>query len=310
MSELASWDWDTKEKLIADINEWKKRFTSVRELVPSDDGEKVATVVRNAERRFTTCVNGEAWEETFERVYSLKFNPDNQLISFALRDYEWSINIDHEMSEEKFDYVWNLTLSPDGKSVAADVSKDNMTSVCLNGTTWENLFFETRDVAISPDGTKTAAHVLVNRRKELDNVEFMKKNWTVAVDGTPWDTKFINVWGGVFSSDGNHVAACVRTGMALYTIAVDGKPWEQMFPAVWEPICKPGSNDFVAPVQTPKGWTMAMDGKPLWGNFSQVWRPVFSHDGKKTGSCSCCRLWEMDGRSGRLAVEARYSISW
>jgi hypothetical protein len=111
MSELASWDWDTKEKLIADITEWNKRFTAVRELVPSDDGEKVATVVRNEARRFTTCVNGEAWEETFERVYSLKFNPDNQLISFALRDYEWSVNIDHEMSEEKFDYVWNLTLS-------------------------------------------------------------------------------------------------------------------------------------------------------------------------------------------------------
>ena len=47
MSELASWDWDTKEKLIADLNEWKKKFTAVRELIPSDDGEKVATVVRN-----------------------------------------------------------------------------------------------------------------------------------------------------------------------------------------------------------------------------------------------------------------------
>ena len=157
-------------------------------------------------------MNGEPWEETFERVYSLKFNPDNQLISFALRDYEWSVNIDHEMWEERFDYVWNLTVSPDGKSIAVDISKDNMTSVCLNGKTWENMFFETRDVAMSPDGTKTAAHVLMNRREELDNVGFMKKNWTVAVDGTPWDTKFINVWGGVFSSDGNHVAACVRTG--------------------------------------------------------------------------------------------------
>jgi len=185
MSESANWDWETKEKLIADLKEWRQRFTAFRELIPSDDGEKVATVVRNAERRFTTCVNGEPWEETFERVYSLKFTPDNQLISLALRDYEWSVNIDHEMWEEKFDYVWNLTVSADGKSVAADVSKDNMTSVCHNGVTWENLFFETRDVAMSPDGKRTAAHVLVNRRVELDNFAFMKKNWTVAVDGTP-----------------------------------------------------------------------------------------------------------------------------
>ena len=134
---------------------------------------------------------------------------------------------------------------------------------------------------MSPDGTKTASHVLINRRAELDNAGFMKKNWTVAVDGNPWDAKFINVFGGVFSSDGNHVAAVVRTAMALYTIAVDGKPWEQTFGVVWEPICKPGSNDFVAPVQTPKGWTLAMNGKPIWGNFSQVWRPVFSDDGQE-----------------------------
>jgi hypothetical protein len=281
MSELAGWDWETGERVVADINEWHKKFTAVRELIPSDDGEKVATAVRNNERRFTTCVNGEAWEETFERVYSLMFTPDNRLISLALRDYEWSINIDHEMGEERFDYVWNLTISPDGKNIAANISKDNMTGVCHNGVVWENMFFETRDVAMSPDGTKTAAHVLVNRRKELDNFAFMNKNWTVAVDGNVWDTNFINVWGAVFSSDGSHVASCARTAMALYTIAVDGKAWEQTFPAVWEPICKPGSNDFLAPVQTPKGWTIAMDGKPVWGNFSQVWRPVFSVDGKR-----------------------------
>jgi len=281
MSELASWDWDTKEKLVADINEWKKKFSAVRELIPSDDGEKIATTVRDEKRRFTTCVNGEPWEETFERVYSLKFNPDNQLISLALRDYEWSVAVDHEMWEEKFDFVWNLTLNTGGKNIAVNVNKENMSGVCINGKIWENMFFEARDCIVSPDGTKTASHVLVNRRAELDNVGFMKKNWTVAVDGTPWDTNFLNVWGGVFSSDGNHVAASVRMSLALYTIAVDGKPWEQTFPTVWEPICKPGTNDFVAPVQTPKGWTMAMDGKPIWKFFSQVWRPVFTTDGKR-----------------------------
>ena len=133
MSEPLNWDWDTKEKLIADINEWKEKFSSVRDLVPSDDGEKIATIVRNDEKRFTTCVNGETWEETFERIASLKFNPDSQLIALALRDYEWTVAVGHEMWEEKFDFVWNLTLSPDGKSIAVNVNKDQMSGVCLNG---------------------------------------------------------------------------------------------------------------------------------------------------------------------------------
>lgn len=133
MNGSANWDWDTKEKLIADVKEWKKKFPSVRELLTSDDGEKIATTVRNEERRFATCVNGEVWEETFERIYSLKFNPDSQLICLALRDYEWILAVDHEMWEEKFDYIWNLTLSRDGKSIAVNVNKDQMSGVCLNG---------------------------------------------------------------------------------------------------------------------------------------------------------------------------------
>ena len=281
MNGSANWDWDTKEKYVADINEWKKKFPSVRELIPSDNGEKIATTVRNEDRRFAICVNGDTWEETFERIYSLKFNPESQLISLALKDYEWSVIVDREMWEEKFDYIWNLTLSDDGKSIAVNINKDQMSGVCFNGKIWENMFFEARDVAMSPDGTKTASHVLTKRRAELDNVGFMKKNWTVAVDGTPWSNTFLNTWGAVFSHDGNHVAAVIRTGLSQYTIAIDGNPWEQAFGAVWEPTCRPGSAEFIAPVQTPKGWTLAVNGKPIWGNFTQVWRQAYSHDGKK-----------------------------
>lgn len=120
---------------------------------------------------------------------------------------------------------------------------------------------------MSPDGKRTASHVLTKRRVELDNIGFMKKNWTVAVDGTPWENTFLNVWGGTFSDDGKHVAAVVRTALAQYTIAVDGTPWEQAFGTVWEPTYKPGTADVFAPVQTPKGWTLAVNGKPAWGNF-------------------------------------------
>jgi hypothetical protein len=189
MSEPSGWDWETREKLIANIDEWNKKFLQVRELVVSDDGEKIAAVVRNEDKRFTTCVNGDAWEETFERVYSLKFTPDSRLISLALRDYEWSVNVDRETWEEKFDYLWNLTISPDGKSIAVNLRTGEMTSgVCLNGKAWENTFPEVRDLALSPDGQRAATHAQVNPRKELDILSFSNKNWAVAVDGTAWNS--------------------------------------------------------------------------------------------------------------------------
>ena len=83
------------------------------------------------------------------------------------------------------------------------------------------------------------------------------------------------------------LAATVMTDMSQYTIAVDGTPWEQVFGAAWEPIFKPGSADVVAPVQTPKGWTLAMNGKPIWGNFSQVWKQVYTDRWPKIGRCCC-----------------------
>jgi hypothetical protein len=230
MFNVGSWDWDTKEKVVIDIKELEKKYPYMREFVVSDDGEKIATIAKTPDRKFVIILNGkEMNEETYERVYSYRFSPQGKLIAFVLNNFEWSVLIDSDSWEEKFDYVWNLIFNPSGDSIAVNVRKDNMSGVCLNGAVWENLFFEARDVAISPDGKRTASHVQVKQRVELDNVGFMKRMWTVAVDGTPWEENFINTWGATFSSDGNHVAAVVRTDMSQYTIAVDGKPWEKSF---------------------------------------------------------------------------------
>jgi len=287
MSESRSWDWDTKEKLVVNINDWKKKFIDIRELTPSDDGEKIAAVVQPEKGKFTTCVNGELWEEIFERVYSLKFNPDNQLISLVYRSYEWAIAVDHEMCEEKFDYIWNLTITPDGKGIAANIKKDPLLGVSLNGQTWENMFADARSVAVSPDGKRTVSCVQVQPPASPDVFTYLKGIRTVAVDGNPWGKTFLTVWGAVFSPDSNHVAAAVRTGLVQYNIAVDGKTWEGAFGLVWEPIFKPNSNDVVAPIRTPKGTTLAMNGKPIWGFFFNVWRQKYSPDGQKIAAVVC-----------------------
>jgi hypothetical protein len=282
MSESANWDWDTKEKLIANINDWKKKFIDVRELTPSDDGEKIAAVVQPENGKFTTCVNGEAWEEIFERVYSLKFTSDNQLISLLYQNYVWSLAVDHDKWEETYDYLFNLTLTPDGKGIAVGIKTEPFISICFNKQAWENTYPDCRFLIMSPNGKSVASCVQIKPLKTLDIFGYQKGVWTIIVDGTPWENTFWTVWGPVFSPDSNHVAASVRTGFAQYNIAVDGKTWEKgPFGLVWEPIFKPNTNHVVAPVRTPKGTTLAMNGEPIWGFFPNVWRQNFSPDGEK-----------------------------
>ena len=56
MSSSAGWDWETREKIVADINEWNKKFTAVRELIPSDDGEKVAGLLLRIAARIAAAL--------------------------------------------------------------------------------------------------------------------------------------------------------------------------------------------------------------------------------------------------------------
>ena len=72
MSGSANWDWDTKEKNIADINDWKNKYASVQDIVASDDGEKIACKVKNEEKKYTTCVGTITETRTSELLEDLK----------------------------------------------------------------------------------------------------------------------------------------------------------------------------------------------------------------------------------------------
>ncbi len=276
-------DWGTKEKVIADINSWRNKFIDIRELTASYDGEKVAAIVQPETRRFTLCINGELKEELFDRIYSLRFNLDNEPVCLVYADFQWTVLVGDRMWENGFDMMWNLTLSPDTKSIAVNIRTSEMRSgVCLNDVPWENLYFEASDVAISPDGKRTASHVQLRQREELNIHWFYQRNYTVAVDGKAWDNAFLITWGATFSSDSKHVAAVVMTkDAATYSIAVDGVPWDKDFSGCWEPIFIPGTSDVIAPVETPKGWSLALNGDIIWSFYHQVYSPKTSPDGKR-----------------------------
>ena len=229
MAEIESWDWWTEEKCIANLNEWRTQFQVVQEFAVSNDGEKIAAVVEIENKKAVPCVNGKIWENTYERVWPLRFSPDGRLVCAALQNYEWTLIVDQAPWEETYDFVWNLTFSPDGKYIAVNIKKDNEFGISLNGRAWENKFFEARDVIMSPDGRRTASRVKTKRVASLDIMGYADKVLTVAVDGNPWDTKFLSIWGITFSPDGGSAAAGVKLKPMEFTIAVDGVLWQDTF---------------------------------------------------------------------------------
>jgi predicted Rdx family selenoprotein len=82
------------------------------------------------------------------------------------------------------------------------------------------------------------------------------------------------------STDGQNLAAEVRLNLYDYTIAVNGKPWEQTFGCVWEPIFHPQTGAVIAPVRTGGKWFLAQDGQIIWDRkFVQLWHPMISESG-------------------------------
>jgi hypothetical protein len=128
--EKDSWDWDPSSREISNIDQWKADFNEVQEFVVSPDGQKVAAVVQNEDETFTPCINGETWENSFEKAWSLKFSPDGRLFCLGMNDDEWTIIEDDRPWEDSFEYVWNLKFSQNGKGAGANIRTSDGYGFC------------------------------------------------------------------------------------------------------------------------------------------------------------------------------------
>lgn len=282
---MQNWDWNRGEKLVCNITEWKDKFSIVHDFIVSADREKISAPVEIKDKKVTLCVNGEIWENLFERICFPQFTPDGSLICLVLQNYEWTMAKNNSLLEDSFDYTWNLKTDLIGKNIAFNIKKGDLYGACLNGIVWENLFFDVRDLYISPDGASTACYVKTKNPPLLDIFSFKEGVWTVAVDGKPWDKSFISFYGICFSPDSKKVSATVRLSEQEFTVAVDGILWNETFLNAWESVFI-NENDVAVPVRTEKGWSIAINGKPQWKSFNQVWYPRVSPDGKITAVVS------------------------
>ena len=157
MDKKSQWDWNLGQRDIADMAQWQDRFNWIEEPYVSPDGEKIAAIVNLAEGEFTVCVNGQPWENVFDKIWYLRFAPDGRLTALVSETGEWTVAVDGVPWENKFGYVWNTMFSPDGKNIAVAVQQDMTYGMALNDVPWEKTFANMTNPTISPDGTRTAA---------------------------------------------------------------------------------------------------------------------------------------------------------
>ncbi|MBF0378360.1 MAG: WD40 repeat domain-containing protein [Desulfamplus sp.] len=295
MNHYDKWDWDIGKKEVADLGKWRDKFQYIEELRVSHDGEKVAAIVKNEDMEFTVCVQSqvnepETWENSYDKVWNLKFGPDDRLSALVSDTGEWTVSTDDETWENGYDFIWNMKFNSNG-NIAVSAQKELSYSVVNNDTPWQNEFSRLTDMVISPDGEKTAAVVESVPVLESEIFKFRQGCYSIAVNGETWDKNFMNVWNPYFSDDSNHIAASVRTSYYDYYIAVNGKTWDKSFSSVWEPRFSPsltlnGTNSntysITAPVKKGGKWFLAKDGEIFWERpYFQLWQHLYSPDGKK-----------------------------
>lgn len=283
-------DWDTRESVEINLSDILKKHPQVSDIVVSQEGKKIALIIEIEDKQFTAFVNGELWQSAFERICYPQFLSNGSLICLVLNNYQWSLAVDGETQGESFDYAWNLCLSRDLKNYAFNIKRDNSYSLCVDGKIWEEFFFDSRDLIISPDGTHAATYVRVKNPPLLDIFSFKEGVWTLAVDGKAWNKNFISIFGATFSSSSKSIAATVRLGQQEYTVAVNGELWDILFVNAWEPIFL-NESKIALPAREARGWSLYIDGKRSWKrDYVQLWNLSVSPSGDKIAATAATQF--------------------
>lgn len=279
MQDTKSWNWDPGKRVVIDAAKCSDGVQWLEELYVSPDGERCAAVACTDEAEFGICVNGEFGEDRYEKAIIPRFTPDGKFAALVSQDMEWFVNVDGENWPEGYGFIWDMKFAGDSISVA--VQQDMRYGMALNGETWENLFDNANQFAISPDGKSVGCAVQVEPMGQAEIFKFQSGVYSVAVNGKVWDERFVNCYTPVFNADGSKCAAQVRRSLYDYTIAVNGKVWDKNYNCVWEPVFDPSDGSVVAPVRIAGKWGLDKDGQTFWEpKWTQLWQEQFSADGK------------------------------
>ncbi len=280
MNDELTWDCETSEKQIP-IKEWQDTFNWVEDFQVSPDGEKVAAIVNQDEAEFSVCVNGEVWDDTFEKAWSLKFTPQSIPMALVAKDDEWTACVNGTCWEDTFDFIWGLTASDDGTFIGAAIQMDMTYGLAVNGQAWETLYENIGSMTLNRYGS-AAAVVQADRMAQADIDTFSSGIYCAAVDGVVQSEKYMNVWDLTFDDQGKQIAYAIRKDRSHYTLAVDKTPWQNTFQSVWNPVFIENGQSVIVSARKNGKWRLYKDDNPFWqSSFGQMWKLTLNEQKNK-----------------------------
>jgi hypothetical protein len=184
--------------------------------------------------------------------------------------------------KSQFEDVWEPYISPDGGKIASIVKVgEGEFNIAVNGGTWgEEAFEKIWYSRFSPDGRLTG---LITKDME----------WTMAVDGKPWEEMYEYIWDTKFSADGKVIAAITKQdgihgitrnettwecpvnleSIAGYALNSDGSIAAAISQTV--ALAEGDFNGFAA-----GSWSIVTNGKPWKNNFVDIYGVTISNDSK------------------------------
>ena len=283
MDEKKNWDWQTPLKEI-DLKQWETAFNWIEEFHTSPDGEKIAAVVNVDEMEFSVCVNGEPWDATLEKAWSLTFLPDGRLAVLGAEDEEWTVYLDGRPWENRFDYIWDLQYSDDGSHVAAAIQQDMTYGMAVNDSPWETFYENLTCPMISSTGT-TAAVVQKEPMAQADIEVFRRGIFSAAINGQAFESQYVNAWDLAFDPSGKNLGYVIRKNRSDYSIVQNDTVWESDFQSAWQPLFIDQGSSMLAPVRKAGKWYLFRDDAPFWKTgYAQLWKLTGSPDQDKVAA--------------------------
>jgi len=182
-------------------------------------------------------------------------------------------------------------VSPDGETLAAIVKVgDGEFSVRTNDSVWENVYEKIWYPKFTPDG-------------RLATICQQDMEWALTVDDTMVGEATDYIWDTLISEDGSGIAT-MHKGMEQYSIALNGEPWEETYDNVNQPALSQDGLHTAGVAQVEKmpaadieafkrgAYSVVVDGKPWAGRYLNVWTPTFNAQGDTVAAQARVTVYE------------------